>query len=220
MVTPRRLFVLIVLSLALFYTAERNSVFAQRSMIAKPSDTNSKSIEPRTPISRLLAVALIRSALAAVNHGNWTGNYTTLRDFASPSFAIANDPSRLSSIFSPLRGEQLDLLPAMVLDPILTIVAFTQDGKLRLTGYVQSMPRHISFDLLFEVVDGRWRMFGVGVEPMMPPTQKEGNLTAVPLTVSTPVVLPPQTKQLPGLIVPISRLRPARIGIPKFRPVN
>ena len=29
------------------------------------------------------ATALIRDVLAAVNHGNWTGNYTVLRDIAA-----------------------------------------------------------------------------------------------------------------------------------------
>lgn len=46
--------------------------------------------------------AVIRDVLAAVNQGNWTGNYTVLRDDAVPEYRLLNDPTRLAGQFVDL----------------------------------------------------------------------------------------------------------------------
>ena len=128
----------------------------------RPSVAGDGSVPLPIPVPR--AVALVRDALAAVNHANWTGNYTVLRDFASPNFAAANDPARLSNIFSAARAARLDLFPAMVIAPVFTQGQVIDDGRrLRLSGFVPVEPGPIRFDLIFEPVDGRWRLFGVSV---------------------------------------------------------
>lgn len=110
------------------------------------------------------ATALIRDVLAAVNHGNWTGNYTVLRDIASPEFGLANDPTRLAGLFTPLREERLDLLQAMVIDPVILESALSDTGQeLRLTGYVPLQPRHVSFDLVLGLEGRRWLLLGISV---------------------------------------------------------
>ncbi len=110
------------------------------------------------------ATALIRDVLAAVNHGNWTGNYTVLRDIAAPEFALANDPTRLAGLFTPLREERLDLLQVMVTDPIILDSALSDSGQeLRLTGYVPLEPRHVSFDLVLGLEGRRWLLLGISV---------------------------------------------------------
>ena len=163
-------------------------------------------------IQRPLAVALIRDAMAAVNHANWTGNYTVLRDFASPNFATANDATRLASIFEPVRKERLDLLPAMILDPVLTRGVFTPEGRLRLSGYFPSQPRQIRFDMLFEVIGNRWRLFGVSVAGRDPQPKQ-----AAPA--ANPAVANPSgsgTAKQPGKKA--AKPENSSVGVPKVRP--
>ena len=123
--------------------------------------------EPRAEASLVepsYATALIRDVLAAVNHGNWTGNYTVLRDIAAPEFALANDPTRLAGLFTPLREERLDLLQAMVVDPVILDSALSDTGQeLRLTGFVPLQPRHVSFDLILGLEGRRWLLLGISV---------------------------------------------------------
>lgn len=110
------------------------------------------------------ATALIRDVLAAVNHGNWTGNYTVLRDYAAPEFALANDPTRLAGLFTDVRAERLDLLPVMTTDPVIVDTQLSQSGReLRLTGYFPLEPRHVSFDLVFGLEGRRWLLLGISV---------------------------------------------------------
>lgn len=111
-----------------------------------------------------LATILIRDALAALNQANWTGNYTVLRDYASPSFAKANDPVRLTSIFQPIRAQGLDLAPVLVLAPIISIAELDKNGKrLKLVGHFASKPKQVHFELIFESIVSRWRLFGISV---------------------------------------------------------
>ncbi|CAM3432053.1 Nuclear transport factor 2 family protein [Paracoccus nototheniae] len=135
---------------------------------APPSET-APLIEPS------YATALIRDVLAAVNHGNWTGNYTVLRDHAAPDFAAANDPTRLAGLFTTLRTERLDLLQAMVVDPVILQSDLSETGQeLRLTGYVPLQPRHVSFDLIFAREGRRWLLLGISVgafDPIDPPPE-------------------------------------------------
>ena len=112
----------------------------------------------------VLALILIRDALSALNQANWTGNYTVLRNYASPNFAKANDPVRLTSIFQPIRAQALDLAPVLVLNPKMSFARVIKNGKqLRLTGYFPSKPKQIHFDLIFEPIVNRWRLFGISV---------------------------------------------------------
>lgn len=115
------------------------------------------------------ATALIRDVLAAVNHGNWTGNYTVLRDYAAPDFATANDPTRLAGLFTAIRAERLDLLQAMVVDPVILQTDLSDSGQeMRLTGYVPLQPRHVSFDLVLGREGRRWLLLGISVGAFAP----------------------------------------------------
>ncbi|MDN5568862.1 MAG: hypothetical protein L0G27_09005 [Paracoccus sp. (in: a-proteobacteria)] len=126
--------------------------------MAQDAPTQTTLIEPS------YATALIRDVLAAVNHGNWTGNYTVLRDYAAPEFAQANDPTRLAGLFTDVRAERLDLLQAMVTDPVMVDTQLSQSGReLRLTGYFPLQPRHVSFDLVFGLEGRRWLLLGISV---------------------------------------------------------
>lgn len=124
-------------------------------------------------IERSFAVALIRDVLIAVNHGNWTGNYTVLRDYASRDFATANDPTRLAGLFAPVREAGLDMLPVLVIEPtILNAETAARDTQMRLTGYFPTEPQHISFDLVMVQERQRWVLLDISVgqfDPIDPP---------------------------------------------------
>ena len=125
-------------------------------------------------IEESYAVALIRDVLTAVNHGNWTGNYTVLRDYAASDFAAANDPTRLAGLFTQIRAERLDLLPVLVSDPILLrSELLQQQTQMRLTGYFPLQPQHVSFDLGFERQGSRWLLLAISVGAFDPITAEE-----------------------------------------------
>ena len=121
-----------------------------------------------TPVPPPVAVlAMVRSTLLAIDHGNRTGNYTVLRDLASPSFHDANNPARLAQIFAPLTAAGIDMLGVAVIDPIYTLPAqIDQAGKLHVRGVFQIPPRAISFEFLFEAVCGQWKLFAVADPPV------------------------------------------------------
>ncbi len=94
---------------------------------------------------------------------NATGNYTVLRDLGCPAFHAANPSSRLAQIFAALREQRLDLSPVVVVTPELTSPPVIDQGLLRLKGLFPTKPRNVAFDLLFQPVEDRWRLFGISV---------------------------------------------------------
>jgi hypothetical protein len=114
---------------------------------------------------------LIRATLLSLNDALGTGNYTVLRDLAAPSFREANTAGRLHQIFSDLAGQGIDLSAVAILAPQLPQAPFIdQDKRLRISGIFPGQPVQINFDLRFEAVAGRWRLFSLSVNPVRPPT--------------------------------------------------
>lgn len=115
---------------------------------------------------------LIRTTIIALNQANATGNYSVLRDLAAPGFQAANNQVRLAEIFATLRTRKLDLSPILFFDPKLAQVPSIQpDGRLRITGFFDTRPDRVIFDLIFEYVEGNWRLFGLAIDvtPPEPP---------------------------------------------------
>jgi hypothetical protein len=111
-------------------------------------------------------VLLIRTALLTLNDAVQTGNFTVLRDKGSPSFQAANTAAKLGMIFQNLVRQGVDLSAVSIITPQLgegpTIDA---NGRLSLKGHFPGTPVRIDFDLLYESVAGRWRLFGISVAP-------------------------------------------------------
>ena len=111
-------------------------------------------------------VLLIRITLLTLNDALHTGNFTVLRDRASPSFQAANTAAKLSQIFASLTSQGIDLGPVAVLAPQLTEApAIGEQNRLHLKGYFPGQPVQINFELLFEPVGDQWRLFGLSVQP-------------------------------------------------------
>ena len=109
-------------------------------------------------------VKLVRATMSALNHANFTGNYTVLRDLGAPGFRAANTAARLAANFSDLRDRNLELSPLLVVDPIFTRPAsFDERGMLRITGYFPTRPQRIVFDVTYQVAKNRWRLIGISI---------------------------------------------------------
>jgi hypothetical protein len=146
---------------------EQTQQLAQKA----PEQVPPKQAEPETqPVQRLPMpsddglLMMIQSALIALNQANVTGNYAVLRDMAAPSFQKANSLTRLTEFFAELRHRNLDLSPIVLLQPrLLRNPEINGQGMLRVTGFFPTAPERVNFDLFFRPVDGRWRLFGIGV---------------------------------------------------------
>lgn len=143
-----------------------------RKVEAKKSKEKSKKDEAgKAPAAPKLAIPhpnqmriLIRSSMMALNHASLTGNFTVLRDLGAPGFQSANSAGRLAGLFQTLAKRNIDLGPTTVIEPKLAKQPeINPQGHLRLTGFFPTRPEQVNFDLAFEMVSGRWKLFGIAV---------------------------------------------------------
>lgn len=106
---------------------------------------------------------LVRSALIALDHANKTGNYSVLRELGGPALQ-AHSSGQLSNLFANLRSQNVDLLPAAVVTPQLTRPpSISPQDHLILAGTFPTQPQNIAFDIVYQPVQGQWRLFGMNV---------------------------------------------------------
>jgi len=118
---------------------------------------------------------LIRTTLIALSQANQTGNYSVLRDLGTPQFQAINSDARLAEIFSAIRQRNLDLSPVLFFDPtMIRPPSLQDDGILRTTGFIDTKPERILFDMGFQPINGSWRLTAIVVEmkPPSPPQAK------------------------------------------------
>ena len=137
------------------------------------------------PVSVEQAFYLIRSTLLTLNDANRSGNYTVLRDLAAPDFQARNSAADLSQSFADLRRRNFDLFAAALIAPQLTAApALDADKLLRLAGIFPTRPLQIHFDLIFQDIGGRWRLFGISIAtpeaPALPQAQSPAAKGAKP----------------------------------------
>ena len=140
-------------------------------------------------------VLLIRSTLLTLNDALQTGNFTVLRDVGAPGFRAANSAAKLSQAFANLAQRGIDLSAVAVIAPKLAEapVIDAKTNMLRIKGTFPGNPLGIEFELLFQPVAGRWRLFGLSVQPTSP-------AAAVPPaepSASTPKAQEPEKKTAP-----------------------
>lgn len=125
-------------------------------VVAAPAPTTQQDVQ------RTLVIILVKNALLAVNQGNLTGNYTVLRDLASPGFREKNSAADLAAIFQNIRQQKVDMSPIVALDPVLSQPRVTADGQIALEGYFEAQQMRISFQLLFiKAPTNGWMIHGV-----------------------------------------------------------
>ncbi len=122
------------------------------------------SVRP-TP-SQIELSKMIWSTIAAVDHGNRSGNYSVLRDISSQSFQINNNAARLGEIFSGLRNSNIDLSNAFLVPPTyFEAPRVVQENVFQVKGIFQLRPIAIAFDMYFAWEQGRWKLHGIDVQP-------------------------------------------------------
>jgi len=164
---------------AMDVAAQQNSssgVNSAKPQASAPSGDRAQK-QSSAPVSNQQALYLVRSVLLTLNDANRSGNYTVLRDLAAPEFQAKNTAADLAQSFSDLRRRNFDLFGAALIDPQFTSSpALDQNGRLRVTGFFPTRPQRIAFDLLFEVVRGQWRLFGISVATPDAPSTQSRNL--------------------------------------------
>lgn len=178
--------------------AEANQAAAPSAQ--QPTRATSPAPDTRIPDGPVLSV-LIRRTLLTLNDANLTGNYTVLRDLAAPGFQSANDAARLAVIFTNLRERKIDLSPIIYFDPkLVRAPQIDANGMLRVSGFIPTEPEQVNFDLLFQLVDGRWRLFGLAVNTS--PTAATAMPSAAPATPAAQPASPQSASPRPASSAP------------------
>jgi hypothetical protein len=154
--------------------AQSSAPAAKSSPAAKPGQATSQT-SPSPPLQPAVVmpdgdkiVLMIRTTLLTLNDAVQTGNFTVLRDVAAPGFREANSAARLAQIFASLAQNRIDLAPVALITPQLA-AAPTIDpktGMLHIKGHFPGQPVQINFELLYQPIAGRWRLFGLSVAPV------------------------------------------------------
>jgi hypothetical protein len=148
---------------------------------------------------------LIRTTLIALSQANQTGNYSVLRDLGTPRFQSSNSDARLGEVFATLRNRSIDFSPILFFDPKLVRPAAIQpNGLLRLTGYIDTRPERVLFDMGFELVEGQWRLSAIIVDMQTPPAAEQQPKPAAKENVKdkpkAPVAKAPQPTKAPAKV--------------------
>jgi hypothetical protein len=155
----------------------QSAVAQQRApLLAQAAATPVAQLPSGVPNAETLIV-LLRTTLLALDHANQTGNYTVFRDMAAPGFQSSNSAARLGDVFRQHREQRVDMSPVALVTPQLVAgPLLDQNGMLRMAGVFPMQPVQINFDLIYQQVEGRWRVFGITATPVA----AGGVLQAVP----------------------------------------
>ena len=134
---------------------------------AQPAPGSTNPPPSPMPVPNELELAkLIWSTMAAVDHANQAGNYSVLRDLSAPAFQMENDSAKLVRVFESLRASNVDLSNTMLLAPTYASAPVIMNPDiLHVKGYFGLRPTAIGFDLYYQWLQGRWRLFGVSIVP-------------------------------------------------------
>lgn len=134
--------------------------------LAQAAQTGRPVVSSQPVPSELELAKLVWSTMAMVDHANRSGNYSVLRDTSANGFQIQNDPSRLAEIFAPIRALRVDLSNALIVAPVYTGgPSLLQADMFRVQGYFALRPTPIYFDFYFQWEQGRWKLFGISIQP-------------------------------------------------------
>jgi hypothetical protein len=134
--------------------------------------------KPPMPSAPQLAI-LVQTAVVALSQANLTNNYTVLHALAAPDFQQNNPPEKLTQVFANVR--KIDLTPVILYAPQLSRPPLIDDkNMLRLTGFYKTTPQQVLFDILYQPVEGRWRLYGISVGTQTPQSAQAAPGTAPP----------------------------------------
>jgi hypothetical protein len=130
------------------------------------AQTQQAPIATAPSVDQMALARLIWATMAAIQQANESGNYSVLRDISAPGFQAANDAAKLGQIFANLRATGLDLSNTLLLAPTYrSQPRMVRADMLQVQGFFGLRPTAINFELLYQYVAGRWRLFGVSIAP-------------------------------------------------------
>jgi len=113
---------------------------------------------------RQMVDSLVRSTIVAFNQANLTGNFSVLRNLGSLEFQRVNTDQELATQFSQFRALNLDIGIVTLYEPVFAKrPMIDQNGYMQLQGYFPTQPIRIEFDLIFSLMEGRWRIQQISV---------------------------------------------------------
>lgn len=114
-------------------------------------------------------VMLVRSAIAALQHANATGDYAVLRSLATPQLQAKLTAEEFKRSFASLRQQGADLSPALVVAPRFTEQpSGLPTGSLHLAGYFPTQPLQINFVIVYRAIDDEWLIDALSVSTVAP----------------------------------------------------
>lgn len=135
---------------------------------AKPPAATKSPITIAAPVGQMPDAyklsMLIRTTLIGLSQANQTGNYSVLRDLATPQFQGMNNDAQLADVFKGLRGRAIDFSPVLFFDPQLVRQPAFEGNLLRLTGFIPTKPQRIVFDMGFEQIGPDWRLAAIVID--------------------------------------------------------
>lgn len=113
---------------------------------------------------RSISARLVWSTMIALDNANRTGDYSILHALGAPGFQANNSVGSLYDSFRNFRDTQTDLGRAILIEPTYYMPrTIDKDGLLRLRGGFETRPLAIRFDLIFQQVEGAWRLLAISV---------------------------------------------------------
>lgn len=110
---------------------------------------------------------LIWSTILAVDHANRSGNYSVLRDLGAQGFQINNNAAQLAQVFAGIRAQRIDLSNALLVPPTYSEAPQqVQPDIFEVKGIFQLRPTSIYFDIFYRWEQGRWKLFGIDIQPL------------------------------------------------------
>jgi hypothetical protein len=102
--------------------------------------------------------------MIALDNANRTGDYSILHALGAPGFQASNSVGSLYDTFRNFRDTQTDLGRSILVEPAYYLPrTIDSKGLLRLRGGFETRPMAIRFDLMFQQVDGAWRLLAISV---------------------------------------------------------
>jgi hypothetical protein len=146
--------------------AQQAAPQAQTQPQTQPQATVQPPPSLRPVPSQLELSKLLWSTVAAVDHANQSGNYSVLRDISAQGFQINFNPARLTEVFAGIRNLNIDLSNALLVPPTYYEAPQLVDNDVfRVRGVFQMRPISIGFDMYFQWEQGRWKLYGIDIQP-------------------------------------------------------
>ena len=112
---------------------------------------------------------LIKTTLLTFNDANVTGNYLVLHAKASKPFRDQFTPAHLKEAFKEFAEKHIDFDIIAAKAPLLTQEPkIDEEGRLILTGYFDTAPSRVHYNLHYILSEGEWKPIKITVNVKAP----------------------------------------------------